>query len=81
MKKFIIAKKLDKDISYLQNNPNDHHTYVWTSDYTKATIIGTKQIAVFHIETYCKKIEKDTNLMVLPITITIDRPIYNSEVV
>lgn len=79
MKKFIIAKKRGKNISYLQDNLPGTPAYTWVTNYNAATTLSIKNLAIAYIKTYCNEPKNNINLMILPITITIDRPIYNSE--
>ena len=79
MQKYIIAKKFGNTVRYLQTNPYGTPTYIWYTNYADATTWSTKNLAISYIKNYYNGPKNNSNLMVLPVIITIDRPIYNSK--
>ena len=67
MQKYIVTKKINNSILYLQNNPHNYCIYTWVSDRTKATTFTSKRIATFYVKIYCTELITYTNIMVIPL--------------
>lgn len=87
MIKYIVAKKIGKNFYYLQSITRNYQPAIWANKDVNTKIFPTngaktfqtKTKAIDYIHKYCKKLSKNINIMVLPITVITDRPVYNSK--